>query len=113
MKKGDLILLILLSLSVILSLGLFFLKPKALNCVVYENGVKVASYPMNEDFEINVSTKGGHYNTLTIKDGKAAITSADCANQICVHTAPIDQTGDVIICLPHKLSVVLESGKQN
>ena len=84
-----------------------------MNCVVYENGVKVASYPMNRDLEITVNTGDGHYNTLEIKDGKAGITSADCTNQICVHTAPIDQAGDVIICLPHKLSVVLESGKQN
>lgn len=44
-------------------------------------------------------------NTLVIKDGQADVTAADCANQICVHDAPVSKEGETIACLPHHLLV--------
>ncbi len=45
---------------------------------------------------------------LTIKDGKADMTYADCPNQICVHHAAIMNVGETIVCLPNR--VVVEVG---
>ena len=103
MKKGDIILLIVLFVAII------FLKPIAVQCVVYVDGTERYRYPLNEDLVVMIPTEDDHYNILEIKDGKANVAQADCANQICVHTAPISKVGDSIICLPHKLSIILES----
>lgn len=109
MKKGDIILLIILGIGTLFCVLFFLMKPKAVICVVYENGAERYRFSMDEDITQRIETEGGHYNILEIKDGKAAVSEADCANQICVHSAPISKTGDSIICLPHKLSVILES----
>ena len=45
---------------------------------------------------------------LTIKDGKADMTFADCPNQICVHHEAIMNKGETIVCLPNR--VVVEIG---
>lgn len=62
------------------------------------------TFELRQDTEKTYTTAHGT-NKLVIKDGKAYIESADCANQICVHTAPISDTGQSIACLPHKLIV--------
>ena len=109
MKKGDIILLIVLFVAILSGVLFIFLKPKAVQCVVYVDGTERYRYPLNEDLVVMIPTEDDHYNILEIKDGKANVAQADCANQICVHTAPISKVGDSIICLPHKLSVILES----
>ncbi|MBR4581797.1 MAG: NusG domain II-containing protein [Lachnospiraceae bacterium] len=109
MKKGDIALLIILGLSILGCIAFFMLKPKAADCVVYENGKEIYRFSLDKDLTQVITTEDGHYNTLEIKDGRADITSADCSNQICVHTSPAEKVGDSIICLPHKLSVILES----
>ena len=45
---------------------------------------------------------------LTIKDGKADMTYAECPNQICVNHAAISKAGETIVCLPNR--VVAEIG---
>ena len=42
---------------------------------------------------------------VEIKDGKVAVTEADCPDKICVRHGPTDQTADPIVCLPHTLVV--------
>ena len=111
MKKGD---IIILSASIVLLLAviaLFYFKPKAGYASVYEDGVCIGSYSLSEDITERIETKDGHYNILNIREGKVSIIEADCRNQICVNTMPVSQIGDSIICLPHKLSVILEKDK--
>ena len=108
MKKGDYILIGVLALSALALFVFLILKPVGANCVVYEDGVSVASFPLNKDITYRIETKDGSYNILTISNGEAKVIEADCANQVCVHTAPASKVGDMIICLPHKVSVVIE-----
>ena len=108
MKKGDYILIGVLALSAVALFVFLILKPGGANCVVYEDGVQVASFPLNEDLTYRIETKDGSYNILTISNGEASVTEADCKNQVCVNTAPASKVGDMIICLPHKVSVVIE-----
>ena len=109
MKKGDIVLMIILGVAAAFILAGIVFKPKALNCVVYEDQNRIASFPMKEDITYAIITSYGHTNVLRIENGKADVMEADCPNQICVHTAPISRVGDTILCLPHKVSVVLES----
>ncbi len=118
MKKGDLILLIVAVCGLIGVLAFWIVKHNVMtpsgygiDCVVYEKNEEIGRYPLNQDAEIIIKTSDGHYNTLVIKDCEASITESDCKNQICVNTKNAVNEGDTIICLPHKISVVLEGSK--
>lgn len=112
MKKGDIILLIGSFVLLIGVICLLFFKPHAGYATVYENGEAIASFPIDQDITEKIMTSDGHYNVLQIKDGEVSILEADCKNQICVNTMAVHQIGDSIICLPHKISVILEKDRQ-
>ncbi len=48
---------------------------------------------------------------IEIRDGKVAITHADCPNHICVRTGWRSTAGDVIICVPNKTLVRITGEK--
>ena len=52
-----------------------------------------------------VVDQNGKTNVVVIHDGHVSITEASCPDQICVHTAPADEHGEMIVCLPHKVIV--------
>lgn len=51
-------------------------------------------------------------NTVKIKDGWVEVISADCPEQICVHTGKKQEVGDSIVCLPHRFVVTVISEKE-
>jgi len=53
--------------------------------------------------------KDGHYNTITFKPKRVAITKANCSDQVCVRRGWIHKPGQTIVCLPHKLLVEIKS----
>ena len=109
MKKGDFILLAIALVGVIgVIAGFLLLRKPAVDCVVYEKNEEIGRYPLNEDTTVRIETSDGHYNILEIKNGEASVIESDCANQICVNTKAANKAGDAIICLPHKVSVILE-----
>ena len=65
----------------------------------------VAMYELSEDGEY---TLNGGTNILVIKDGYAYLTYADCPDKTCVGTGKINRTGQSIICLPNRLSVIIK-----
>lgn len=67
-------------------------------------------YPLSKDQEIPIQTSYGS-NTVVIKGSTVCVTSSDCSNQICVQHSPISSTGEMIVCLPHRLSVTITSNK--
>ncbi|MBO7216909.1 MAG: NusG domain II-containing protein [Clostridia bacterium] len=72
---------------------------------VEQDGVQTASYPLNEDREIELKSENGGYNLLVIKDGKVYIQSASCPDKICVNHRKIGFEGERIVCLPNRLTV--------
>lgn len=73
---------------------------------IYSNGrlVKTVSLALEQEF-----TVGGH-NTVTVKDGKIAVTWADCPDGYCMARGFRSSGGD-IVCLPNRL-VISFSGEQ-
>ena len=59
--------------------------------------------------DIVTGEDGENVNTLVIKDGEASMTEADCPDGICVAHRPIKNTGESIVCLPHKIVVEIQS----
>ena len=77
---------------------------------VYLEKEKIASYPLTEEIEVDLSGKNGGINRLMVRDGCAWIEYADCPDGLCVKQGEISERGQAVICLPHKLVVTIEGG---
>jgi hypothetical protein len=70
------------------------------------DGAVYGTYALTEDRTVEVETAYGH-NTLRIEGGRVWVSEADCPNHDCVEKGAITQTNQIILCLPHKLSVTI------
>ncbi len=60
------------------------------------------TYPLN-----------GGTNILHIEGGEAWLTEADCPDHLCVKQGKISKTGQVITCLPNKLTVTVYGAEES
>ena len=68
---------------------------------------------MQTDYKkMTISGKDGSYNIIEIKNGRARIVESNCPGKQCVKTGWLSQPGQIAVCAPHKLKVVIE-GKSN
>lgn len=77
--------------------------------VITIDGMETARYPLYKERTV---TLGGAdaYNVLQIADGAARITDANCGDHTCMRTGAVAREGEVIVCLPHRLTVRIEDG---
>ena len=47
-------------------------------------------------------------NLVEIDSGRIRVADADCPDRICVHTGWIEWQGQIIACVPHGLTIVIE-----
>ena len=73
------------------------------------DGKVTGTYPLAKDQKIRIN---GGTNILTIKNGKAKMTDADCPDQLCVHQKAASKNHESIICLPNKADM-RNSGRLN
>ena len=76
--------------------------------IVSVSGEIYGKYPLNENRIIDVNENKGH-NRIVINDGKVYMEEADCPDKYCVSQGKISKTGEIIVCLPHKLSVEIKN----
>ncbi|WP_427338969.1 NusG domain II-containing protein [Caloranaerobacter sp. DY30410] len=53
---------------------------------------------------IDIRTQYG-YNKIEIGDGKVRVIDADCPDKLDVKQGWISKPGEIIVCLPHKLTI--------
>lgn len=75
--------------------------------IITVNGREYERLPLLRDTQLTITAEDGSYNRIVITDGQAYVVEADCANQICVRSAPISQNGEVIACIPHGLLITV------
>lgn len=112
--RNDIILVAVI--FVIAAAGLLFFginKEAGAYVTVNINGEQTAIYPLSVDTEVTITTgeKNIDINVLTISDGKAYISEANCPDGICAKTRAAQYVGETIVCLPHK--VVIEIVAEN
>lgn len=74
----------------------------------FENAVKVTAE--SGGYTVEVDTSEGH-NVFFVDKGKRTVkmTEADCSfSKDCTYMPAIEQAGDSIICVPHKLKIIAE-----
>ena len=109
--RNDLILIAaLLLIAGVLYLALNLGRQEGGVVVVRVDGVEVErhSLSVNGTFPLN-----GGSNILVIGDGKAWLSDADCPDLLCVKQGKIHYTGQVITCLPNRLTVTVEGGESD
>ncbi len=60
--------------------------------------------PLSEDTTLVVESALGT-NVIEVADGQVRCVEADCSNQVCVNTGWVSEPGQMIVCLPHQLTV--------
>ena len=64
--------------------------------------VKTVSLSIPQEFSVPSPTGG--YNTVTVKDGKIAVTEASCPDHYCAKRG-FCNSGAQIVCLPNRLVI--------
>ena len=111
MKKRD---IILIASILIVAIAFFLIveltKEEGAGVVVKVDGVEVAEYSLSKSgtYPLNGGT-----NILVIEDGRAYLSDANCPDKLCVHQGKISRTGEVITCLPNKLTVTVFGAEES
>lgn len=104
-RKGDL-LAVGIVLLLIAVLFLCFLPARSNGTAyarIYHKGQLIQSLPLDTD--TTWSYEGEYSNTLTVKNGKIAVTHSDCPGGDCIACGWIGGTGRSIVCLPNSLEI--------
>ena len=110
-KKQDIILIA----SVFVIAGLLFLgsqmmhKKPAEIVEVSVDGKVVETLDLAKDQELTIDGVSGGTNHLIIKDGEAWVSEATCPDKICIHQGKIHLDGEIIVCLPNKMTAQIKS----
>ncbi len=105
--KNDVILIVVLlvvSLLAMLIINMLVKKPGD-RVIIKVDGKVVQELSLSEDMKVTVEGYQGGFNEIVIENGYVKVNSADCPDELCVHTGTIDKSGETIVCLPHRVVV--------
>ncbi len=107
LRKKELIIILIMIICSLAMIPIIAHMNKGDKVTIYVGKEELGTYSINVDQVIEIKTDNG-INILTIKDGKAIVSHADCKDQICVHMAPLSKTTPgIIVCLPHEVVIEL------
>lgn len=72
------------------------------------SGKVIRRVSLSDDAEFTVECENG-WNKVEISGGSIRVTDADCPDKVCVQTGAISCGAVPIICLPHRLEIVIVS----
>lgn len=115
LKKGDYMILIVMFFLLVLLLLLITRNEQGSRVCITVNG-QTATYSLFADRKIPISNNENTTertflatNTVVIQNGQVYMESATCPDQVCVKHKSISKNGEMIICLPNKVFVEIES----
>ena len=106
MKTRTWIILLSVVLVVCLGLSVFLLWPgdAATYAEITSQGHVIKTVDLRIDQEFTVTTPDGGSNTITVHDGKIAVTEANCPDHYCMDRGYCS-SGAQIVCLPNRLVI--------
>ena len=105
MKTKTWIILLTVVLILCLSLSAFFLRPQdAVYAEISSQGKILKTVDLRLDQEFTVTTPEGGSNVVTVRDGKIAVTEANCPDHYCMDRG-FCSGGVQIVCLPNRLVI--------
>jgi len=70
---------------------------------IYKDGLLQQELPLAQDCTVEIT--GAYTNTVSIKNGRVAITQSNCPGGDCLHSGWTDTAGRSIVCLPNRVEV--------
>lgn len=102
-KLGDIVIISVISVLTVLSALIFWVfGENGKTVVIKKDNADFLEYPIDTDGEYEISTEYGE-NTLVIENGKAYFKNSNCPDKTCEKTGKIENVGESIVCLPHKI----------
>ena len=98
------ILTAVLILSIVGTIPLFLSGDDAAYAEIRSEGKLLRTVNLSEDQEFTITTAAGGTNTITVKDGKIAVTNASCPDHYCMDRG-FCSGGTQIVCLPNRLAI--------
>lgn len=104
-QKGDMAAIAGIVLLAVLVFVLFLPKEAspAAWAEIYQDGRLIKTVPLTVDQEFTVT--GTYTNTITVRDGRIAVSRSDCPGGDCTRCGWINSTGRSIVCLPNGLEI--------
>ena len=106
------LLLVLLSFAPVVVFSLNRASSSTQEAILSVDGEEIKTFDLSDKsqtYTYRYEEKDGDYNLIEVKDGRIRIKEADCGDQICVRRGWIDQSGETIVCLAHKLLIEIKS----
>lgn len=108
LQKWDLAAIAGILLVAVVLFCLFLPRESGACAEVYQDGRLVRRVFLSEDQEFTVT--GKYTNTVTVRNGKIAVTASDCPGGDCVGCGWQKNAGKSIVCLPNALEIRVTSG---
>lgn len=117
MKKGDILLIIIVLLSVISYFGikLIYKDTDAKSIVIAVEGkeyYRINMKDLNEKRHIHIDLDSGKFIDITADRNGVYVSDVVCPDRICEKTGIIDKVGQSIVCLPNKVQVYIEGSEK-
>lgn len=120
MKKGDKIILIIISILIAISTGGTYIYKYTINgsehiAEIKQNGEVIQTINLGEIKEVKqweITSEEGFHNTIKVEPKRIRIIEADCPHEECVKTEWISDHGEMIVCMPNKLVISIK-GESN
>lgn len=106
MKTSAWIVLLAAMLAVCLGLSAFLFLPgaDARYAQITSQGQVVKTVDLRIDQQFTITTPQGGSNVITVRDGKIAVTEANCPDHYCINRG-FCSGGTQIVCLPNRLVI--------
>ena len=88
---------------VLFSVRLLWPRGQAAQAEIWSDGALVDTVRLEEDRVLTVESRYGT-NVVTVKDGRIAVTEADCPDHYCMQRGYCS-SGVQIVCLPNRLVI--------
>ena len=76
----------------------------ATHAEIISEGHVLETVLLSQDREFTITNTQGGENTITVRDGKIAVTQATCPDHYCMHRGYCN-SGAQIVCLPNSLVI--------
>ena len=106
MKTRSWIVIFAVILAVCLGASFYFFSPgeASTHAEITRQGQVVKTVDLQIDQDFTVDSENGGYNSITVKDGKIAVTQASCPDHYCMKRG-FCNSGTEIVCLPNRMTI--------
>ncbi len=117
MKKGD---IIIIGVVLVIAISGLFLQSLIGNSsldkrlIIKQDQVLLHDIELTDDLSQTLKIgEYSNYNIIQITNGMVKVHQADCKNQVCVKDGEIRKIGQILVCLPHKLTIEIQGEKSD